>query len=179
MNIYTLLSTKERVKILETILYKENEFGVSDVARKTSLSKAHVSKYFKILLKSKIIRKSRTKYRIEDNTFVKGLKILLNLHRISPSVFKKFKFVRAAGLYGSSSKGTNTESSDIDIWVKVTSSKENNIMDLTSQIRKKLPRANILVIDDEKIKKLKLQDALFYYSLYFGSIIIYGDENEI
>ena len=180
MNIHELFSTRERIRILKHILYLEKDFGVSEIAKKLKISKGLVSKYFEILLKKGILKKSRKKFTVRrDNHLVKGIKIMLNLEKIDAKIFKKYKFVKAAGLYGSCAKGTNTESSDVDIWIKVENAGERNIVNLVSEIKKRLGNASVLVLDEKKIKLLKEKDPLFYYSLYFGSIIIYGEESEI
>lgn len=180
MNIHELFSTRERIKILKHILYLEKDFGVNEIAKKLKISKGLVSKYFEILLKKGILKKHGKKFAVKtDNLLVKGIKIMLNLEKIDVKVFRKYKFVKAAGLYGSCAKGTNTESSDIDLWIKVENAGEKDIINLVSEIKKKLCNASILLLDEKKIKILKEKDPVFYYSIYFGSIIIYGEESEI
>jgi len=49
---------------------------------------------------------------------------------------------------------------------------------LTAELRKKIENLKIL-LNDEKIKNLRGEDSLFYHSLYFGSIVLYGEEDEI
>lgn len=179
MNFNKILSTKERVKILEMILFKKKEFGVNEIASKVKLSKGLVSKYFEILVKEKILGKKKRKYYVQKNIFVKSLKIMFSLQKIDPKIFRKYKFVKAAGIYGSCIKGTNTESSDIDIWIKVDDLKQESIPTLTSELRRKVENIKILLLDDKKLEVIKKEDPLFYYALYFGSILIYGKENEI
>ena len=87
--------------------------------------------------------------------------------------------MRAVGLYGSCAKGTNTESSDIDLWIKVEKIDEKKIIELTSKLRKKLKNVKVLILDDKKIEELKKNDPVFYHSLYFGSLMLYGEEGEI
>jgi len=179
MNFDKILSTRERVKILESIIFKEKSFGVNEIAREVKLSRSLVSKYFEILAKEKILGKKKRKYYVQKNIFVKSLKIMFNLTRINPKIFKKYKFVKAVGIYGSCVKGTNIESSDVDIWIKVDNLNQKLIPKLTSELRKKVENIKILLLDDKKLEILKKGDSLFYYSLYFGSILIYGEENEI
>jgi predicted nucleotidyltransferase len=179
MNREKLFSTKERVKILKNILYLEYKFGVNEIARKLKLSKGLVSKYFEILSKEKILKKRDNKFQVADNYLVRALKIMFNLEKFDLRLFKKYKFVKAVGLYGSCAKGTNSQSSDVDLWIKVNNLNEKRIIELASELREKIENAKILFLDDKKIKVLKNKDPLFYYSLYFGSIITYGEENEI
>ena len=181
MNIEKIFSTKERVNILKSILYLEKEFGVNEIARKLKLSKGLISKYFEILGKENILKKSKSKFHVTNNSLIKSLKIMFNIQKINPTAFKTFKKhkVRTVGLYGSCAKGTNTENSDVDLWIKIDKLKEKKIIELASEVRRKIENAKILFFDDKKIKMLKKKDPLFYYSLYFGSVIIYGEENEI
>jgi predicted nucleotidyltransferase len=179
MNIEELFSTKERIKILSKIIYSEKELRVNETAKKLGLSKGLISKYFEILVKKSILKKSRTKFIIKDNSLIKSLKIMFNIQKIDPKIFINNKFVKAVGLYGSNAKGTNTESSDVDLWIKVENAEDDKIVELTSQLRKKIENVKTLILNNKKIGLLKKKDPLFYYSLYFGSIILYGKENEI
>jgi len=179
MNIEKLFSTKERVNILNEIIYLEKEFGVNEIARKVRLSKGLISKYFNILLKENLIRKKKNKFVVKINSEVKSIRIMLNIQKIEIKIFKKYKFIKSVGLYGSCIKGVNTELSDIDLWIKIENTKEEELAELTSELRKKIRNIKIIVLDDKKIEKLKRQDILFYHSLYFGSIILYGRENGI
>ena len=177
MNLENVFSTEERVVIIKNILYLEREFGVNEIANKSKLSKGLVSKYFNILLKEVIIKKANRKFLVDDNT--RSLKILLNIQKIDINIFKRYDFVKAVGLYGSCAKGTNTENSDVDIWIKIENGNQEDTINLTSNLLKTVDNVKILLLDDKKLDILKKEDTLFYYSLYFGSIIIYGKENEI
>jgi predicted nucleotidyltransferase len=178
-NIQDIISTKERIKILDNIIYLENEFGVNEIAKKIQLSKGLISKYFEILLRNNVLSKRKIKFIVNNNNIVKSFRILLNIIKIDTKLFQRYKFIKAIGLYGSCVKGTNTESSDIDLWIKISLAKEQQLADLISQLKKTIKNINILILDHDKIIKLKKEDILFYHSLFFGSIIIYGDENEI
>ena len=129
---------------------------MSETARKLNLSKGLVSKYFDILVNEKMLK-------------------VLSI----PQIFFKYKFVKAVGLYGSSAKGTNTKESDIDLWIKIEKTKDEEIAKLNSELSNKIESVALLVLTDEKINELKKSDLTFYHSLYFGSIILYGEENEI
>jgi len=175
--ISVLMSTEERIKILGDILYLRS-VKVSETARRLKLSKGLVSKYFDMLVREKIVKRKRNGFFVEDNFKTRGLKIMINVLNV-PQIFQKYKFVRAVGLYGSAVKGTNTTESDIDLWIKVDSLKNVNVPKLNSELINKLENVKILFLDNSKIEELKKKDNVFYYSLYFGSIILYGEENEI
>ena len=170
MNIHKLLSSKERVKILSYILYKNTSVTVIKTAEELHLSKALISQFFSLLKKEGIISNKNS---IKNNLQVKSLKILLNLNNINEKIFNK-RFIHSAGIYGSSVKGLNTEESDVDIWILVSDAEEEELAKLTHELGGIKP----LYLTKEKLKALKVKDSVFYYSLVFGSITIYGDALE-
>jgi len=171
-----LMSTEERIKILGDVLFKES-IKVSETARRLKLSKGLVSKYFDILLKGDVLKKKGFVFLVKENYKVRGLKIMFNVLGL-PQIFGKYKFVRGAGLYGSAAKGMNTIESDLDLWIKVDKTKEEELARLNSELSEKVKNVNVLILDEEKIKEIK-KDEMFYYSLFFGSVILYGENNEI
>lgn len=180
MNIDELLSTKERIKILEFVLYKREEVTISKVAHNLGISKGLVSKFFKILTKEKILKRTKNKFWVADNTKTKALRILLNLNEVDPSIFQKYEFVRAAGLYGSFVRGENTEDSDIDLWIfiDIEQPSDESLAKLTNELKKRNWKIQPLYLTKEKLETLKKEDTTFYHSLVFGSITIYGDKIE-
>ena len=92
---------------------------------------------------------------------------------------KKFSFVQAVGLYGSCAKGENTEDSDIDVWIKISNVSEEKLAALTSKLNKTTRNVRPLFLTDKKIEKAKKEDPLFYHSLVFGSIVLYGGKDGI
>jgi predicted nucleotidyltransferase len=173
----SLFSTSQRIKILEAVIFRTGSVSVNNIASQLGLSKGLLSKYFQILLKEQILKKEKGKLVVDDNASVKAVKILLNVRRIDTRIFSKYPFVTAVGLYGSCARGENTEDSDVDLWVRVKDVKETKIASLTSEINKKIKNAKLLFLSDKKIEKLRKEDIMFYYSLSFGSIILYGDKD--
>ena len=173
----SLFSTSQRIKILEAVIFRTGSVSVNSIASQLGLSKGLVSKYFQILLKEQILKKEKGKLVADDNASVKAVKILLNLEGIDTRIFSKYSFVTAVGLYGSCARGENTEESDVDLWVRVKDVEETKIASLTSEINKKIRNAKLLFLNDKKIEKLRKEDIMFYHSLSFGSIILYGDKN--
>jgi len=178
MNISQVFSTKERILILQRALFSNKPLSVNCVAKELSLSKGLVSKYFDILVKEKILKKINNKFFVLDNLFVRSIKIFLNINNIDLRIFKKFKFIKSVGLYGSCAKGVNDENSDIDIWIKTEKLEDKELARLNNELNKKFRNIKVLFLNEEKINNIKKTDPLFYHSLFFGSIILYG-ENEI
>lgn len=173
-----MLSTKERLRILLYILYKKDEINITEVAKETGVSKGLVSNFFRILAKEKILVRKKRKFRVNDNLKVKALKIFLNLYRVDENLFRKFKFIRGVGIYGSFVKGENSEKSDIDMWILINKTSEENLAKLSKELKRKYGNVKPLYLTEEKLKTLKEKDKVFYYSLVFGSINIYGEKIE-
>jgi predicted nucleotidyltransferase len=173
----SLFSTSQRIKILEAVIFRTDSVSVNNIASQLGLSKGLISKYFQILLKEQILKKEKGKLVVADKASVKAVKILLNVRRIDTRIFGKYPFVTAVGLYGSCARGENTEDSDVDLWVRVKDVEESKIASLTSEINKKIKNAKLLFLNDKKIEKLRKEDIMFYHSLSFGSIILYGDKD--
>lgn len=178
MNIEVLFSTKERLRILNWIIYKTDYFSVSQVARDVKLSKGLVSKYLNSLTEEGILEKKDGKFPVRGNIRTKAVKLLLNLNLFDTDFFQKSEFIRSGGLYGSYMKGTNTETSDIDLWIVIEKVNEETLAKLTSDLKRALGYVRPLYLTKEKIKLLKRDDITFYHSILFGSITVYGEEIE-
>ncbi|MCM8779352.1 MAG: nucleotidyltransferase domain-containing protein [Candidatus Omnitrophica bacterium] len=174
-----IFSTKERIKILKAVVFSEKPISVNVMAAKLKISKGLVSKYLDVLFKEGIVKKSSGKYLIVDSAITKGIKVLLNIAGIDIGVFRKFDFIEAVGLYGSCAKGENTDESDVDIWVKVKDVSDEKIASLTALMNKKIRNVKPIFLTTKKIEKMKEEDVLFYHSLTFGSIILYGEKDAI
>lgn len=174
-----IFSTNERIKILNSIVLNKNPLSVNFVASRLKLSKGLVSKYFDVLKNSGIVKRSNGKYLVIDSGLTKAIRILLVVSEIDTSIFEKYNFVKSVGLYGSCSKGENTEESDIDIWIMVNEAGDEKIASLTSEINKKIKRVKPLFITEKKLEKIKKDDELFYHSLSFGSIVLFGEKDAI
>lgn len=174
-----IFSTEKRIKILKAVIFDEKLLSVNVVASNLKISKGLVSKYFDVLVKEQVAKRSGGKYIIIDSALTKGIKILLNIQPIDSGIFKKHDFVKAAGLYGSCARGENTESSDTDLWVRIKEVADTKIAPLTVEINNKIKNVKLLFLTEKKIEKIKKGDALFYHSLVFGSVILYGNIDDI
>jgi len=171
----SLFSTSQRIKILQAVIFRTDSVSVNNVSFQLRLSKGLISKYFQILLKQKILKKGKGGLFVSDSPSVRAVKILLNVKSIDTSMFSKYPFVTAAGLYGSCARGENTEDSDVDLWVRFKDAEETKMASLTAEINRKIKNAKILLLSDKRVEKIRKEDTMFYHSLTFGSIILYGD----
>jgi predicted nucleotidyltransferase len=152
-------------------------FRVSEVARALGVSKGSVSLTAK---------KMRGVGLLDDNNHInlenpltKALKILISIELLEKSgaVALLRKKALSAGLYGSSAKGTDTENSDIDIWI-VPRSGYNRIdyTNLSRELTEKIGRrVQITLLAKGRIDAIKRESINFYYSIMFGSITLFGD----
>ncbi len=175
----SVFSTKERIKILKGVIFSDQPISVNVIAARLKVSKGLVSKYLDVLLRKGITKKSNGKYLIVNSSISKGAKILLNIIDIDLGIFKKFDFVESVGLYGSCAKGENTYASDVDLWIKVKDVSDEKAASLTTLMNKKIRNVKPLFLTTEKIEKMKKADELFYHSLSFGSIVLYGEKDAI
>lgn len=175
------LFSKERERIIEFVLDNPTrKTKVRELAKLLKISPAHVSRTLKILAEYNIIKNNELDL---FNPYVKGLKIFFNIKKlIDKNVVRRLKKLEAlsVGIYGSWAIGTNYEDSDLDIWIKVSRHPgEIKIAAISNEIRKTLKRnVQILILTPERIERLKKEDPIFYYSLVFGSIKLYGEAIE-
>ncbi len=170
-----IFSTRQRVIILRSTIFNRGNVSVSNTAKKTGLSKGLVSKYFDILLKKGVLASADGKLYVSDSPITKGIKILLNIETIDVKMITEFPFVEALGLYGSCARGENTSDSDMDIWIRVKASSDEELASLSSRIREAHENSRTIYLTEDKIRRMKKEDELFYHSLVFGSIVLFGD----
>ncbi|MGC8850164.1 MAG: nucleotidyltransferase domain-containing protein, partial [Candidatus Bathyarchaeia archaeon] len=177
------LLPKEREKIIEFVLDNpEKEIKVRELAALLKISPAHVCRTLKILAEHGIIKRGDNVVDL-SNPYVRMLKVLFNIKKlIDGDVIGRLKRLGAmgAGIYGSWATGTNREDSDLDIWIKVGGNPgEMKVAAISSEIRRALGRnVQILVLTPKRIERLREGDPIFYYSLVFGSIRLYGEAIE-
>lgn len=173
----SLFSTSQRIKILQAVIFRTDSVRVNNIASQLRLSKGLVSKYFQILLNQKILKKKKGKLVVSDSPSVRATKILLNIKKIDDRIFSKYPFITAVGLYGSCARGENNEESDVDLWIRLKNVEETKVASLTAEIGKKVKNAKVLLLSDKRLEKIRKEDTMFYHSLAFGSIVLYGDKN--
>jgi len=155
----------------------ETEIKVTVIANELKVSKGHVSEAVKHLKNYGLIRKNKVDI---GSPYVRSLKIAINISKIIKSgIIRKIEKlgVETAGIYGSWARGMNTENSDIDIWIKTPKDfKAIDVARISSEVRYALNiQPQILVLNRDKIDKIKNDNSVFYFSLIFGSIILLGD----
>lgn len=176
-----LLSTPERAKVLKHILAETEALKVEKTAKELNISKGMVSQFFRILLDCNILEKKEGKvFTNFQNYKTTELKRFLNVSELDVSELKKIKEAIGIGVYGSYVSGTNTKESDLDVWIKTKKHpSEKKIAEIQGEIRrKKGHKIQILVMNAEKIERLKKSDPIFFYSLAYGSVLLWGESIE-
>ncbi len=170
-----LFKTQERLNILGEVFLR-NEIRVTEISKDTNTSKGLVSRFLKEMEKEGILLRKGQKYYNKNTPLVKAIKVVLNLNilkweEISPP------WSRSAALYGSWASGTNTDESDVDIWIKTDKAPPTHeLTQLYKKIRNKTSsEIHILILTPEKIEDIKLNDPPFYDSLKNNSLVLEGE----
>ncbi|NJF24984.1 nucleotidyltransferase domain-containing protein [Thermococcus sp. Bubb.Bath] len=173
---HELLSTRERVKILQEVLQRR-VVGVEEVAEKLGLSKGLVSKTLRLLVKHGVALKQGRKFRILNNPKTRELKRFLNFIILSEKLKGlKEDWALGLGIYGSFASGENREDSDIDVWVFAKREELIKSARLKRRITELTGReVDLIVLTPSRLSKLQKEDPVFYYSLVYGSMIIWGE----
>lgn len=173
-----LFRTKERVILLRTVLNMP-ACTVQQVAGKTGISKGLVSQYLSLLeCEGLLARKNRT-YRPAGSAWTAAVKRFLNVCLVS-AAFRKPAWSPGIGMYGSWAEGTNTEESDLDLWIFV---KERPTGLAVAKIERAVSQAlsaevHILILDREKIADMKKSDEPFYRLFTRQSVTLEGESPE-
>lgn len=177
MNIWKILSSKERVETLEYILEKE-VVGVEEVATSLKRSKGFVSQFLRLLEEEGILKKQKRKYAVlHEAPEVRAIKIMLNMIKLQTSLAKHRKeWMVSLGVYGSYSEGTNREDSDVDIWIRVEKHPgEKEVARVEKDISNELGKqVHILILTPERIARLRENDPIFYCELV-NSFLMWGE----
>lgn len=163
--------------ITESILNNPGKtIKITEVAKESKTSKASVSLTVKRLTKEEIIKDWHVNM---ANPRTRALKILINIDSITKAgmVAKLKPYALGIGIYGSWAKGTNTEASDIDIWIKPKKPfKFTDIGAIIGEIGDGLGvEAQVLVLSKERLEQLGKTNSTFLHSLWFGSMDLYGE----
>ncbi len=170
-----LFRTKERIKLLRTTLSLP-VCTVKQVTTRTGLSKGLVSQYLALLEHEGLLERINRKYQLKICPLTSALKRLLNVDLVS-TVFKKPSWSRGIGIYGSWADGTNTDESDLDLFIfSETLPSGIMIAEVERDVSRALSReVHVLVLTPEKITGMKKSDEPFYQSFMKQSITLAGD----
>lgn len=165
----TYISNKNRKKLMLYLTDNpEKKIGVRSIAKICGVSPGFVSKFVSSLEKDGMIKKGELNL---TNPELRALKILFNIEKIKITYeFLKNKIdILGMGVYGSWANGTNTSSSDIDLWI-LTKKDPTPIesANIRNAIRAKIGKVelNLVFLTNEKLELLKKKDPVFFYTLF-------------
>jgi len=172
-----IFSENKTDRIIRYILeHPESVIKVTEIARALKVNKGSVSLTIKKLEKAKIVKNKTVDLSIP---ITRALKIFITVKAVSEgstlSIMREYAL--AAGIYGSSAQGANTENSDIDIWIKPKPSLSRiKVSELSRRLSSILNKqVQIVAISNDRLATIKKESQNFYYSLVFGSITLFGE----
>ncbi len=175
INILKIFS-ESNVRILKLVA-EHDGLHIREIAEKAGINPATAHGAIKLFEEMGFVSEKRIKNRkavfINKESIILGkIKSLLNIFEILNSrSFKSLEKYGTVGIYGSFARGEDTAESDIDLWLY--SNKKQDLMKLkaiTRELEKRFGKeVKLLVLDDEKIKKIKKDDPEFYFRLKLTS----------
>ncbi|MBU3896347.1 MAG: nucleotidyltransferase domain-containing protein [Nanoarchaeota archaeon] len=182
-----LFSSKARVKILELLIFKQEQLHIREIARRIDVSAPYVIKELNKLKKLNLVAESRIAnmklYRINKaSPIYEPLKIIFmrteNLGKHLNETLKN-KNMKYALIYGSFASGRETEKSDIDLLI-IGSIKQSDIIDAISGFERKMLReVNYIIWTEKELeKRIKEKHHLLVDIAKNPVIMIIGDEDE-
>ena len=158
-----------------------NPTHIRDIAEKLNASPGHVHSIIQSLKKNNLILEKREKnrkiiYINNKNALIKNIRSLINIEKLRKTKsFNKLVKYGPAGIYGSFANGTNDAHSDLDLWI-CTNKKLMEFQDTLRGLENELNvKANLLVLNRNKISELKKEDREFYMRLKLTSIL-FGED---
>lgn len=166
-----------QLRILRSLLDTPGQtIRVRESAKKANVSPATVSLISEKMRGEGIIKSGRIDL---SHPMTRLLKILLNIMLLSPciAIIKKHIETSGIGVYGSWTKGTNTEQSDIDLWFKVKKyPNPMNIAKLRAELRNKLgAEPSMLFLTKDRMDEIRKNNPSLYFSL-LHSFRMWGGE---
>ena len=181
-----LFTSKTRTKILTLLMFnQDSEYHLREIARKIKISPIYVSKELANLEQLNLVNKKHkgnlTIYQINEGSVILNelKKIFIKTDYIGELIKNKLSGkVKYTFIYGSFANGTETESSDIDLFV-VGDISEDNIITIIQELESKSGREINYVLWTEKVFAQRAKNHHLLRSIKKNKIImLIGDENE-
>ncbi|HIH29999.1 TPA: hypothetical protein HA243_01250 [Candidatus Micrarchaeota archaeon] len=175
MDISQLVSRKERVKLLEHLLFHPSEEIIPNrLAKKVGVSRSHAHKYVNILRKAGLVKGKR----LQETPMLQSVRTLFNVVKIDDAdvdgILKRhFPKMSGWGVFGSFASGTNAEESDLDIWLKAGTEPEDlEIARAKKEVGEKLGvPVDIIAATPKRLENFRAKSDAFYFSIYNGKIM--------
>ena len=166
-----ILVATNHQKVLDFLIqYPGNEFFEKEIKKEAKISKSGVNFALRDLVKKQLVKKQKrgkiSFYSVAfDHPIVKQLKILKTLINIEPLMKKIKKSAIKIILYGSCSRGENTNESDIDLFIVTNNSysiKEAIMKNKLSKRLRQIIRTPLEYVEMEKT------DPIFHKEVELG-----------
>ncbi len=185
-----LITSKTRVKLLETLLFNpEKEYHLRGISRKTdsnpSLARKELTRLMEIgLIKSKK-KGNLILYQVnkESPIYNELKRIYIKTKMLGQALREKmenYSDIKYALIYGSFAEGTEKETSDIDLLV-VGKIREKELHNATMKVEESIGREiNYLLWTEKEFKEKSMEKIPLLTEVARGKIImIKGDEDEL
>jgi len=167
-------------KIIEYLIQKPGkEFLSKEIQVATKMSKAGANFALNDLVKTRLVnreKKGKTYlYTINDeNSVVKQLKVLRTIMNLMPLIEKIKRKSSKIILYGSASRGENTEDSDIDLFIVTNLTQEIERVALGKYYLNKI---QLIIRTPLKYIEMEKTDPIFYREIERG-IVLWESKDE-
>lgn len=176
MRTYALLSTQKKTRLLSRLLKKAGEpVKIRAIASELGVAPSFVSNYVKLLRAEKIVAGNQIEVSAPQTRLLKSFLNISTVIAALPHIKKLIPYA-GIGVYGSWHSGTNTETSDLDLWISVEQAPQINIQAKISKTIRETADAepSIMYLTKKSLSELKAKDLVFYLSLK-NSFLLDGD----
>ncbi|MFO8016519.1 MAG: nucleotidyltransferase domain-containing protein [Candidatus Woesearchaeota archaeon] len=174
--------SKTELVILDYLSKKQGDGSYGrQISKDTGISAGAASQGLRNLEKKGVIRKStqgrETYYSADpDSPLIQSFRRFINMLDIMPLAARLKKVSKKVVLYGSCSQGTDTEDSDIDLFV-LTENKEE-AKRVINKFRLEVRRISALTVNMEDMMHMKTKDRALYSRIMKG-LVLWDGKNEL
>lgn len=178
-HLYSILTETNALKVLAYIIENPGrEFIEKEIQKATGISKGGVNSALRDLAQKKLVERKRRGrmyfYTTQvNNPFIKQLKVLKNIARLSPLVKKLKGLSQKIILFGSWSRGENLKDSDIDLCILTNSGEEVQQIIKKTSLRNKL---QLIIRTPTAFAELENKDPVFFKEIDRG-VVLFSKES--
>jgi len=178
MRFFDLVSTPEREKVAGHVLrHSSQPIRINAMARELHLSPGQVHKCVQRMRDLELVREDR----IIEGPRITSLRRMFNVSeleekKIASLIQEGFKPCLGIGVYGSWASGTNTEDSDLDIWIKLgIQPPDASIAATRRKIQQRLGvSVDFVFATRERMQDIAAKSPSLFYALHQG-IVLWGE----
>ena len=154
----------------------------SYIAKKLGLGAGSVHEILKLFKEKGIVKDNRVGNTIlyemdKASSLVKAFRIFDNLLDLEPLFSDLRHYCRKIILFGSCATGSDTESSDIDLFIVADEDDKNKVLEIIFNFPSNR-EIKPIIVDTIELMELENDDKVFYSEVMKGTEIWGGDDNE-